>query len=380
MNYSEFLYQIARLGIEGRRQDISSYLRRVAKKIDESDAELAGKLRALTTATLPSHSIAREVSTAMVPVDADSRLQLVKHESEVTVPKAPVLNPVTETAIEQIIKERNFADDLLQHDLLPSRTALFVGPPGVGKTLTARWIAQRLNKPLLTLDLAAVMSSYLGKTGTNIRSVLDYAKAGDCVLFLDEFDAIAKRRDDDAEIGELKRLVNVLLQEIDDWPSSGLLLAATNHGELLDPAIWRRFDMVVDFPMPSTEAVESHIMDLLSSMDTGEAAKQWASQILSSVWSRYSLSDITRNINQLRRQTLLFKQDLRDTVLEVVRKESIDLPKKEKSAVAVNLVRMGMSKREAERLTDIDRRKIVASPAKRKRQVGVVAHKRRTKK
>ncbi|MBS4047165.1 MAG: AAA family ATPase [Alphaproteobacteria bacterium] len=376
MNYGDFLYQVARLGIEGRRQDISSYLRRVARKIDESDAELASKLRSLTTGTLPAHSIAREVSNAMVPVDADSRLQLVKHEANVDVPRTPVLNSVTEAAIEQIIKERNFADDLMRHDLLPSRTALFVGPPGVGKTLTARWIAQRLNKTLLTLDLAAVMSSYLGKTGTNIRSVLDYAKSGDCVLFLDEFDAIAKRRDDDAEIGELKRLVNVLLQEIDDWPSSGLLLAATNHGDLLDPAIWRRFDMVVDFPMPSTEAVEVHIRDMLASMDTGEASRKWASKVLSSVWSRYSLSDITRNINQLRRQTLLFKQDLRDSVLEVVRKESLDLPKKEKSAVAINLVRLGMSKREAERLTDIDRRKIVAAPAKRKRPAKTTSGKR----
>src|SRR5690606_32775240 len=106
------------------------------------------------------------------------------------------------------------------------------------------------NRPLLILDLASVMSSYLGRTGTNLRHVLDYAKSLDCVLLLDELDAIAKRRDDRGEIGELKRLVTVLLQQIDDWPPKSLLIAATNHADLLDPALWRRFDVTLEFPIP----------------------------------------------------------------------------------------------------------------------------------
>jgi len=96
------------------------------------------------------------------------------------------------------------------------------------------------------------MSSFLGKTGSNIRVVLDFARRQPCVLLLDEFDAITKRRDDSAEIGELKRLVTVLIQAIDEWPADGLLVAATNHPELLDPAIWRRFDRVVEFPLPTS--------------------------------------------------------------------------------------------------------------------------------
>ena len=99
------------------------------------------------------------------------------------------------------------------------------------------------------------MSSYLGRTGSNIRHVLDYAKGVDGVLLLDELDAIAKRRDDATDVGELKRLVTVLLQEIDDWPSSGLLIAATNHPGLLDPAVWRRFELRVSFPMPGDDVV-----------------------------------------------------------------------------------------------------------------------------
>ncbi|MEP3927736.1 AAA family ATPase, partial [Rhodopirellula bahusiensis] len=97
---------------------------------------------------------------------------------------------------------------------------------------------------------ATSISSFLGKTGFNLRRTLDYARSRPCVLLLDEFDAIAKRRDDDSEVGELKRIVNVLLKELEDWPLQSVLIAATNHPELLDKAIERRFDIVIDIPLP----------------------------------------------------------------------------------------------------------------------------------
>ena len=114
----------------------------------------------------------------------------------------------------------------------------------------------RTRPPLLILDLSAVMSSYLGRTGSNLRHVLDYAKSLDCVLLLDELDAIAKRRDDSSEIGKLKRLVTVLLQQLDDWPSAGLLIAATNHTDLLDHAVWCRFEELVKFGIPQQDTVK----------------------------------------------------------------------------------------------------------------------------
>jgi SpoVK/Ycf46/Vps4 family AAA+-type ATPase len=116
--------------------------------------------------------------------------------------------------------------------------------------MTARYLAASLSLPLITLDLAAVVSSFLGKTGQNLRRALDRAREEPCVLLLDEFDAIAKRRDDPADIGELKRIVNVLLLELEQWPAHGLLVAATNHPELLDRAIWRRFDRVLALGLP----------------------------------------------------------------------------------------------------------------------------------
>ena len=141
------------------------------------------------------------------------------------------------------------------------KSLLLCGPPGVGKTMSASWLAQELSLPLMTLDLATVVSSYLGKTGTNVRAALDFAQQAPCVLLLDEFDAIAKRRDDDRDVGELKRLVTVLLQTVDEWSPTSLLVAATNHGELLDPAIWRRFDLTVEIPLPTREQRQVQLMD-----------------------------------------------------------------------------------------------------------------------
>jgi SpoVK/Ycf46/Vps4 family AAA+-type ATPase len=140
------------------------------------------------------------------------------------------------------------------------RSILLAGPPGVGKTMTASWVASVLGLPLLTLDLSTVMSSFLGKTGNNIRAVLDYAKTFPCVLLLDEFDSIAKRRDDETDVGELKRLVTVLLQAVDGWPDTSLLVAATNHEELLDPAVWRRFDLVLNFELPTADGIQQFLV------------------------------------------------------------------------------------------------------------------------
>jgi len=249
----------------------------------------------------------------------------------------------------RLVDERTHLKELLDAGLEPARSAIFTGPPGVGKTMAARWIARILGRPLLILDLAAVMSSYLGRTGTNLRYVLDYAKSLDCVLLLDEIDAIAKRRDDQAEIGELKRLVTVLIQQIDDWPSSGLLLAATNHANLLDPAIWRRFDMVVEFPLPSEDA----IMAMLRSTLPAEIGDDWFN-VLSLALEGQSFSEIERALKQARRAAVVTKTDLVDHIAAVVRNPS--QPKAQRIAVAKALVTRGLaSQRRAHELTGISR-------------------------
>lgn len=162
-----------------------------------------------------------------------------------------ILNEETFQPLQEIVRERNNALLLRREGVGLTRSVLLSGPPGLGKTMAAGWLASSIGVPLLTLNLSAVVSRFLGNSGRNIKSVLDFARSGHCVLLLDEFDALAKRRDDDTDIGELKRIVNVVLMELDRWPDMSLLVAATNHEQLLDPAVHRRFDRHIRFVLPS---------------------------------------------------------------------------------------------------------------------------------
>jgi SpoVK/Ycf46/Vps4 family AAA+-type ATPase len=130
---------------------------------------------------------------------------------------------------------------------------LLYGPPGTGKSRLARHVARELGVELFVARLDGLISSYLGSTSKNIRALFDFAAKNPCVLFLDEFDAIAKLRSDSQELGELKRVVNSFIQNLDTLGSQSLVIAATNHHELLDSAIWRRFSYRLELTFPSAE-------------------------------------------------------------------------------------------------------------------------------
>lgn len=344
-------FQLARIALSGRPQDIQALLYRVVKKDKGQSPELSEMLSELLRKAPTRSSPLRKTAERAMPVDVDSRFQLLRVEEEPALTHEPVYAADTQLALDRIVLERQNPDKLLEAGLEPTRTAIFTGPPGVGKTLAARWLARELGRPLLILDLSSVMSSFLGRTGTNLRHVLDYAKTMECVLLLDELDAIAKRRDDTGEIGELKRLVTVLIQQLDDWPSSGLLLAATNHANLLDPAIWRRFEASVEFALPNIEGAKVFINDVLSGVLDDPTV--WA-DILSAALAEKSYSDIERDIISARRSAALNGGKVDEYLMRLV--EKTNSSKEDKINLAVMLVQHNLTtQRKAYELTGISR-------------------------
>lgn len=333
---------LTRLALEGRMDEVKLLAARSIKTLKENRKDLSKDINKLSS-LLSSLSNNRSVLAKPIPVDSESRLELLKKEVFEDQDMNLVLSYDLQSTLNSVVEEKRKEVELLKAGLAPSKTLLFVGPPGVGKTLSAKWLAAQLSLPLLTLDLAAVMSSFLGKTGNNIRTVLDYAQRHECILLLDEFDAIAKRRDDSAEVGELKRLVTVILQSVDEWPSNRLLIAATNHPELLDPAIWRRFDRVLEFKTPNlqdrTRFVEAELATYPNDVED-ELIK-----VLAILHDERSYSEIGRFIKNLKKASVLSGKPLEELLETSISSEIKALDKKMKIEVARSLDKIGFTQR-----------------------------------
>lgn len=335
----------------GRTQDVAVLVRKYARGYRSTAPELAEQLTALLRETPTRGNPMRRIEPGALPVDGDSRLPLIRVLETPTLEAEPIYDEHTWTALRQIVREREAGERLAAAGVDPTRTVLFTGPPGVGKTLAAKWIARELRRPLAILDLSAVMSSFLGRTGNNLRAVLDFARDHDCILLLDELDAVAKRRDDTGEIGELKRLVTVLLQEIDEWPPSGLLLAATNHADLLDSAVWRRFEMLVEFPLPEAEGLEALLRDHL---ELGRGSP-WPA-VLGRALAGSSFSAAFQAASHARRLAALDEITVEDGLERVLQDVVKSLPRAQRQQLAVSLVEEGLvSQRQASEITGVSR-------------------------
>lgn len=331
-------------------------VKKISTKIKTSEPELHNYIKA----KLKENSLRSADNVKPLPVDSDSRFNLVKVENPVILLNSPVFSENSCRFLNQVLEERKVVDKLMDAGLSPCKTILFEGPPGVGKTMSSRWLAKELDLPLLILDLATVMSSFLGKTGNNIRAVLEYASSFPCVLLLDEFDAIAKRRDDDRELGELKRLVTVLLQALDDWPETSLLIAATNHSELLDPAIWRRFDLQIKFELPDHIMIKNYLEEYYPELTS-------MSNSISDEFVGKSFSDIERIIKLAKKESILKNKTIFDCLpfLDNIRNNDINildltkqyenLSKNEKLSLIPNLKNKGLSQRGIADLLKISR-------------------------
>lgn len=261
MKYSIEVGKIVEGALKHDYAKVANYTKQLIAKLEEDDEiRAANKFSRLLTAQNEAtlSAMGMEKGT-QVPVDTESRTALADiiypNENKYEV----ILSKSNEDKLKSFILSYKNADKLNSLGIGVPNTLLLYGPPGCGKTKCAYLIARELNLPLVVARLDSLISSYLGTTAKNIRTLFEYAQKMPCVLFLDEFDAIAKARDDSNELGELKRVVNSLLQNVDSMSSDSLLLAATNHENLLDSAVWRRFDYKLEVELPDSEAIEEMI-------------------------------------------------------------------------------------------------------------------------
>lgn len=253
----EILSELFRIVDGAIRQDASkvrNYALLVADKLENGgDAISAKRLRQLVEEKSGELRPARLNQGSTPPVDQESRFPLLELVNVTNASEPFVCDPDQQAVVNEfasIVEKRGVLE---RHGLESSASLLLYGPPGCGKSLLAQHIAQRLGLPLYLARLDSLVSSFLGSTSKNLRAVFDYAARQPCILFLDEFDAVAKLRDDPHEMGELKRVVNSFLQAFDSHAKDIIVIAATNHDQLLDAAIWRRFQLTLNLRLPSTE-------------------------------------------------------------------------------------------------------------------------------
>lgn len=336
---------------------------KIAKTLSADDVDAAQKLRAL----IRRRGVPLRASgyAEALPVDAKSRLPLIEEQPWPTTPV--FLDSASQVVVSGFLVDVNNVDLLSSKGISNRLCMLIAGPPGTGKTLLAGHIAAQLGWPLYTVRLDSVISSLLGDTAKNIRSFFDFVPSRQGVLFLDEMDAIAKLRDDRQELGELKRVVNTVIQGLDSLDDHAVVIAATNHPQLLDPAIWRRFPYKVELSEPPETVRADLWRHFLFEDDIATSLPP----ILAQIAAGLSGADIQMIALAARRQAVIEGHPLDiSTVVAAVLKAAggrlappalVHLPSERKKTLALTLVRdKGISQSDVARVLGVTRQSVSA--------------------
>lgn len=215
--------------------------------------------------------------------------------------------------IDRILNELRNTKKLKKVGLSPRRKFLIMGPPGTGKTMTASALAGELKLPLFSIRLDAIMTKFMGEAGSKLRIVFEELKRNRGVYLFDEFDSIGSSRAMSNDVGEMRRTLNTLLQLIDEDKSDSVILCATNYPELLDKALFRRFDDILNYSLPSNDERRIIIENVLSSFGLGSPKLDWDTVLNRS--EGLSQAEITRACHESLKEVVLSNSDIVDTEL-----------------------------------------------------------------
>lgn len=297
MSQMERLYQALR---EDGNTDEARVLKRLMNKADTTKLLEPSKVNLSRISHLKGQVL---TPNSKVPVDKDSGSPLARiiFPEELSSHEIPIFPRQLSGAVDQLIKEWDNVEKLGKLGVSPSLSCLLFGMPGTGKTQLALYVAKMLSLPVVLAKLDGLVSSLLGTSARNIANLFNFAAQHKCILLLDEFDAVAKARNDNQEVGEIKRIVNTLLQSIDERANKGMTIAITNHEILLDPAVWRRFDVRIFVPKPDADGREKIIRKYLNPLELSDEKVKF----LSLVTENFCGSDIELLITHFKRHIAL---------------------------------------------------------------------------
>ena len=212
-----------------------------------------------------------------------------------------VLTKTLKERIKRVITEQRRHNQLLEHGLQPRRKILLVGPPGSGKTMTASALAGELTLPLFTIVFESLITRFMGETASKLRLVFDAMLQTRGIYFFDEFDAIGARRAERNDVGEIRRVLNSFLQFLENDDSESLIIAATNHPQILDPALFRRFDDVIRYDLPDSSIAKGILKARLSNFETNDM--DWK-DVVKSI-SKLSQAEIARAADEATKRAIL---------------------------------------------------------------------------
>ena len=251
--------------VEGdEAQFYSIAMQLAADEARKGHGRLAEELREL----IDRSKVARKRLTVDAPIPINRPRGELAQLLRVDYPKTRLSDLIVSTRVEQslkrIVKEQRHLGKLLEHGLSPRRKILLVGAPGTGKTLTASALAGELNVPLFVVRLDALLTKFMGESAAKLRQIFDALHSARGVYFFDEFDAIGGQRVSLNDIGEVRRILNSFLVMIEEDRSHSLILAATNHPQILDDALFRRFDDVIEYELPQPSQIAEILQNRLS--------------------------------------------------------------------------------------------------------------------